>query len=168
MFCHHCQGIQLVPQTPSQQTFRNEMHKPQERSSPRLDRIESTAWPQNTVDLVQHRVKVVRQNRQMMQPALYDHQIAGLVFERQTTTIGHVTLCGTIVLKQEFFREINTLDPLKTQLMQGLQAIASTTKDLNNLSVFWPRRSSERIEPSDKLTNFFLGSFESSISGFPF
>src|SRR5690242_6503145 len=103
----------------------------------------------------------------MMQAALHDEDILATVLEWELAAVGDRAFRGAFVLGNQSRRKIHAFEPREPEPLQRDQAIAASTKKLNNFRIAGPLPRAQAIEPADKLVYFLFRRFEAQISRFP-
>lgn len=164
---HDGQSVKLVRNAARDRIFAGEMGEPQERGQPGLDEHDFSVCSQHSMHFRQCQVEVSGESWKMVQTALNDESVLAPVGEGKLPAIPDMALRGSLILRHEAGREVNSFEAPEAEEVEGAQAVAAATEELDDFGMAGPLVDAERAQALGELANFLLGSFKAQVGRFP-
>jgi hypothetical protein len=103
----------------------------------------------------------------VVKAALNDHYVLGLSIKWERSAVTNVQFGGTIVLRNERFRQIDTFKPGKTKFTECTETISPTAEKFDDFCGLRPISCAYFIETADEFAYFLSWGFKSRICRFP-
>lgn len=164
---HRRKRIELHRAAPQKPNLRNRMHKLEEWCEPRLHDYQKPLFAEYATHFAEGFVETLRQSGEMVQTALHDQDVFGLVEKGKFSAVGYAAFCGPAIEGQETRRQVDSLDICESEARQRVKPIAPSAEKLDHMRITRNACDPKELEALQKFVDLLLRRFKSDICRFP-